>query len=143
MPSNGDLVSICIRKKPKEICNVNDIRSVAVGFGIVDTVRDCGELVFVNFTKITDLRACMEEFRLFGFEVEESKRNAKSGNGKPRHSQSKENLFPSSGQSQPLGSTNSINGDAVPGLSNYSTMNIVSMSSFCLFSGIHHFVLYF
>lgn len=122
MPSHNELISICIKKKGKNRVVHGDIRSLAAQFGILETIREVADNIFVNFSKITDINACMEEFRSFGFTVEESKRNKPQAEPKPSQVTAKES-DPATAQ--------------VPGLSNFRTTKSVSFS---YFMGIHqHF----
>lgn len=103
MPSN-ELISICIRKKPKQ--RSGDIKTLAAQFGIVDSIKDPpqSEFIFVNFSKITDINACLDEFRNFGYSVEESKRNkpqADNNNKAGHFPSSRESVHSSSGIGPP------------------------------------------
>lgn len=75
MPS--ELTSIAVYKGGKRFNN-SELKSLAVNFGIVESMKETQEHIFVNFSKITDIGACLKEFRNFGFKVEQSRRNKQS-----------------------------------------------------------------
>lgn len=143
MKPNNNLTSFCIRKIPNQPFNNKEIKKFSAKYGIVESIKDGGDLLFVNFSKITDLEACMEFFRINGFVVEPSKRNKAQNQSnqqqqkqqetrsKPRSSVSKENLsvlMNSSEVGKQNGIPSSNNSDKKEyGNSNLSTMKSVSL----------------
>lgn len=116
MPSHNELIAICIKRKGKPRFNTGEIKSLAARFGIVESLRDVADNLFVNFSKITDINACMEEFRNSGFTVEESKRNKQpQAEPKPTAKESVQSSDPP---------------PDVPGLSNFTATKSVSFSCF-------------
>lgn len=94
MPAkNNNLPAICIRKIRNQPFNNKEIKKFAAKYGIIESIRDTHDKLFVNFSKVTNLEQCIDFFRINGFNVEKSRRNNKSeqNNKSEKDNKSKQN----------------------------------------------------